>query len=168
MTNLEMISDPVEALKATFRRHASGVAVITLSDTEGNPVGFTATSVTSLGATPPLVSFNVARGSSSWQALSTATHVAVHTLGEDNLELAKRMASDHTKRFSGNDWEFGPFNVPVFDCATSVLFLKVLQIVNVENNAVVICAVDHGMLGVEQRALLYFQRNYVVPGEVLP
>lgn len=167
MTNLEPVNDPVEALKSTFRRHASGVAVITLSDAAGQPVGFTATSVTSLGATPPLISFNVARGSSSWPALESSEYIAMHTLGEENLELAQRMALDHTQRFTHGDWVRGAHNLPIFEAATSILILKKLQIVNVENNAVIIGSVLQGFLGVEQRALLYFQRGYVTPGDRL-
>ncbi len=167
MTELLEITDPVEALKSTFRRHASGVAIITTVDTDGSPVGFTATSVTSLGATPPLVSFNVARGSSSWHALSNASHVAIHTLGKENLTLAKRMAEDHTKRFSFDDWKTGENGLPIFDSATSVLIVRILQIVNVENNAVMIGSVESGLLGVEQLALLYHQRAYVLPGEII-
>ena len=167
MNALVEVTDPVEALKSTFRRHASGVAIITTIDTDGSPIGFTATSVTSLGATPPLVSFNVARGSSSWHALSTASHVAIHTLGADNLALAKRMAEDHTKRFLNQDWEFGVAGLPIFAGATSVLVVKIIQIVNVENNAVMIGSVESGLLGAEQMALLYHQRAYVLPGEVV-
>ncbi len=161
------VSDPVEALKGTFRRHASGVAVLTTLDQAGAPVGFTATSVTSLGANPPLISFNVARGASSWPAISTAKFVAMHTLGEDNLALAKKMAEDHTKRFIDNDWAVGPNGLPVFEGVTSVLIVEILQLVNIEKNAVVIAKVLEGLLGLEQRALLYHERSYVVPGEVL-
>ena len=167
MTNLEPISDAVEALKSTFRRHASGVAVITTMDTDGRPIGFTATSVTSLGATPPLLSFNVARGSSSWHALENAEYVAMHSLGEHNLALAKRMAEDHTKRFEADDWIVGDHGLPLFESATSILIVKKLQIVNIENNAVIIGSIESGYLGVEQRALLYFQRGYIVPGDRL-
>ncbi len=167
MTELLQVTDPVEALKSTFRRHASGVTIITTTDSDGSPVGFTATSVTSLGATPPLVSFNVARGSSSWHALSTTTHVAIHTLGEDNLALAKRMADDHTKRFAANDWKVGEQGLPIFDSATSILIVRILQIVDVENNAVMIGSVESGLLGVEQLALLYHQRSYVLPGQAI-
>ena len=161
------VSDPVEALKSTFRRHASGVAILTTTDAAGAPVGFTATSVTSLGANPPLVSFNVARGASSWQAISEAKFVAMHTLGEANLQLAQRMAADHTKRFTEDDWMVGPHGLPIFYDATSILVLEIIQKVNIENNAVVICKVHEGLLGLEQRALLYHQRSYVVPGDVL-
>lgn len=159
---MKTIDVPVEALKHSFRHHASGVCVITLIDEAGNPVGFTATSVTSLGATPPLVSFNVASGSSTWPSLCKATWVAIHTLGESNQELAVKMASDHTKRFLDDDWAFGPKGLPVFTGATTVLIGAIREIHTVENNAVVIVDALEGLSGIEQRPLLYFQRNYLI------
>ena len=159
---MTVIEDSVDALKNTFRHHASGVAIITLIDEAGKPVGFTATSVTSLGATPPLASFNVASGSSTWPALCKATWVAIHTLGEKNQPLATKMANDHTKRFANDDWTFGPKGLPIFPEATSVLIAGIREIHAVENNAVVIVDVVDGLSGIEQRPLLYFQRNYLV------
>lgn len=154
-------SDQVEALKSAFRRHASGVAIITASDSDGNPVGFTATSVTSLGTNPPLVSFNVARGSSTWPTISTTEHVALHTLGVENVELAKKMSQDHTQRFVDTKWHRGEFDLPILDGVSSVLILKIRECVNIESNAVLVADVLGGFIGTEQRPLLYFQRNYV-------
>lgn len=167
MSDFVFAENPTEALLSAFRRHASGVAVITTVTGEGEPVGFTATSITSLGANPPLVMFSVARGASSWQAISNATHVAVHTLGAKNLELAKRMAADHTQRFAADDWKVGPESLPIFDCATAVLICKVRQIINVEQNAVVIADVINGSVGEPDDALLYYQRGYHSPGSAL-
>lgn len=158
----EIIEDPVEALKNTFRHHASGVSIITMNDEEGNPVGFTATSMTSLGANPPLASFNVASGSSTWPALCKATWVAIHTLGEDNQALAAKMAADHTKRFIDDDWFLGNKGLPIFRGVTSVAIAAIREIHTVENNAVVIADVVEGLIGVEQRPLLYFKRDYLI------
>ncbi|MEN9715051.1 MAG: hypothetical protein RJA35_518 [Actinomycetota bacterium] len=163
MLEFDTTQSPTDALLATFRRHASGVSVITCNDAEGNPVGFTATSMTSLGANPPLIMFSVARGASSWEAISASEYVAVHTLGENNLALAQRMAADHTKRFATDDWEHGPHNVPVFPEVTSVLVAKVREVIHVESNAVVIAGVEVGALGAQQPALLYYQRGYHSP-----
>ena len=165
MKNYE--SDPVAALKQSFRQHASGVSVITMLDASGRPVGFTATSMTSLGANPPLASFNVACGASAWSAIETAEFVAIHTLGARNLELAKRMAADHTKRFATQDWSAGPEGLPIFDDATSVLICRIREIHPVESNAVVIVDILGGFNGDEDRGLLYHQRSYSTPGEVL-
>ncbi len=167
MPNLEPQSDPIEALRATFRRHASGVSVITTVAANGSPVGFTATSMTSLGANPPLASFNVARGSSTWPSIEKAEYVAIHTLGATNLELATRMAADHTQRFVANDWTFGPHGVPIFGAATAILIAKVRQVVNIEANAVVIVDIVEGLLGETDDALLYCQRQYFSPGQAL-
>lgn len=152
--------DSTEALKAAFRRHASGVAVITTNDAEGNPVGFTATSMTSLGSNPPLVTFNVSRGASSWPAISNATYVALHMLGASNRDLAEKMAADNSKRFLDSDWRRSEFDLPVFQNATAVLFGKVREFHHVEQNAVFIVDIISGLTGAEDKALLYNQRAY--------
>lgn len=161
------VTDPTEALRAGFRLHASGVSVITMLTPEGKPAGFTATSMTSLGANPPLASFNVASGSSTWPSLCKAKYVAIHTLGDRNLELAQRMAADHTLRFTKDDWAAGEHGLPIFKDATSVLICEVREIHNVENNAVVIVDVLSGLVGEEAPALLYYQRHYMSPGKSL-
>src|SRR5437588_3303905 len=66
--------DP-DVFRSVFRRHAAGVAVITARG--ASPVGFTATSLTSVAAEPPLLSFAVGTGSSSWPTLAAAAHVGV-------------------------------------------------------------------------------------------
>lgn len=167
MLNYNYQNNPTEALMGAFRRHASGVAVITTNDESGNPVGLTATSMTSLGATPPLIMFSVARGSSSWTAIENAEYVAIHTLGKRNLALAQRMAADHTQRFSANDWERGPQDLPIFPDATAVMIVKIRDVLNIESNAVVVADVIDGALGAEDTGLLYHQRAYAVPGEKL-
>jgi flavin reductase (DIM6/NTAB) family NADH-FMN oxidoreductase RutF len=167
MLNYNCEENPTEALIGAFRRHASGVAVITTNDSGGNPVGLTATSMTSLGATPPLIMFSVARGSSSWTAIEDAEYVAVHTLGKRNLHLAQRMAADHTQRFAPSDWERGPHNLPIFPDATAVMIVKIRDVLNIESNAVVVADVINGALGQEDTGLLYHQRGYAVPGEKL-
>lgn len=153
-------NDPKEALLAFFRRHASGVAVITLIDEEGNPYGFTATSVTSLGAKPPLATFNVASGSSSWKALCESSFVALHTLSEKDMSLAVKMSSPHELRFVDSDWVRGPHDLPIFEQASSVAIGKIREIHNVESNAVVIVDIEQGFVGESSGALLYHQREY--------
>ncbi len=155
-----------DALLDTFRRHAAGVAVITTTFRD-QPVGFTATSITSLGAKPPLIMFSVAKGASSYEPMLHAEHIALHTLGKRNLALAQRMAADHTQRFATSDWELGPHGVPVFPAATSVLIVKIREVIEIESNAVVIGEVLTGATGEEDEALLYQKRAYYLPGERL-
>jgi flavin reductase (DIM6/NTAB) family NADH-FMN oxidoreductase RutF len=165
---LQEIKDSTEALKEAFRRHASGVCLITLNNPDGDPVGFTATSVTSLGSNPALVTFNVARGASSWSALREAKYVAISMLHENSLALAQKMAADHTKRFIEDDWyKETNHDLPVFKKVNAVLICKVRQYVEVESNAVFIVEIESGLLAEELPSLLYHQRGYVIPGDRL-
>lgn len=153
------------ALRAVFRLHASGVAVITALDGTGNPLGFTATSVTSLGSNPPLVSFNIAQGSSSFPHLVPDSKVAIHTLGTQNLDLAQRMAGPKELRFASQDWEIGQDGIPVFQSATSYLIGTIREVFSVESNAVVVVAVESAHVNPEEQdPLLYFQRGYLSTG----
>jgi flavin reductase (DIM6/NTAB) family NADH-FMN oxidoreductase RutF len=86
-------------------------------------------------------------------------------LGENNLELARKMAEDHSKRFLGSDWEFSEFGLPVFKEATAVLFVKVREFHAIEQNAVFITEVVSGKLGTNDKALLYNQRSYFAPAD---
>ena len=156
-----------DALKSTFRSHASGVAIITSHDDEGRPIGFTATSVTSLGSNPPLVSFNIARGSSSYPQLIVGREVALHTLCAKNLELAQRMAGPKEERFTGDDYELVD-KLPIFTSASSVLIGRVRERFEVEANAVVVLDILHGTEPMDQaRPLLYYQRGYLTATERL-
>ena len=165
MLDPKINQDSSEALKAAFRRHASGVSVITTNDATGLPVGFTATSMTSLGSNPALVTFNVSRGASSWPAISTAKHVALHMLGAKNLDLAQKMAADNTKRFIDSDWARSEFDLPVFQNVSAVLFGKVREFHHVEQNAVFIIEIISGTTGSDDKALLYNQRAYFTTSE---
>jgi hypothetical protein len=165
---MELITDSTDALKQAFRRHASGVCVITLKDPAGSPVGFTATSVTSLGSEPALATFNVARGASSWPAVSTSEFVAIQMLNESSLELAHKMSQDHTKRFLDDDWyAHETTGLAIFNNVNAVLIGKIIERHEVASNAVIVVEIIEGLLAEELPSLLYHQRGYVLPGQRL-
>jgi flavin reductase (DIM6/NTAB) family NADH-FMN oxidoreductase RutF len=155
-----------DALKATFRRHASGVAIVTSSTSAGEPIGFTATSVTSLGSNPPLVTFNIAQGSSSYPHLTVGKLVAIHTLGTENLGLAQLMAGPKELRFA-DGFQVGPESTPLLTDATAILLARVRSKHEVENNAVVVLDALEAFENGPAEPLLYFQRGYLTTGQRL-
>jgi flavin reductase (DIM6/NTAB) family NADH-FMN oxidoreductase RutF len=90
--------DP-EEFRSTFRHHAGGVVVITL-DAGFGPVGFTATSLTSVSGAPPLVSFAIGHSTSSWPHLIEAGSVVVNFLSHDQQEIATIFATSDIDRFA--------------------------------------------------------------------
>lgn len=155
--------DDIEAFKQAFRRHAAGVAVVTTLLPNGAPAGFTATSLSSLAAVPPLATFNMAQVSSAWPAMTVGNHVIIHTLGPRTRHHAQRMASDRDQRFADGSFETGPHGIPVLRDATSWMLGRIAQVHPVESNAVVVVQIEGGELGVEDEALLYHERQYQKP-----
>ncbi|MGW1541659.1 flavin reductase family protein [Streptomyces sp. NPDC002309] len=147
-------------LRAVFRRHAAGVAVITARGAAG-PVGFTATSLTSVSAEPPLVSFGTGTGSSSWPALSVAGHVGVHILGEHQRELAATFARSGADRFAApTGWREGPEGVPVLDGVLAWMVCRVHARVPAGDHRLVLAEVVGGDPAGEGRPLLYHQGRF--------
>ncbi len=70
------------------------------------------------------------------------------------------MAADHTQRFASDDWQFDDRGLPIIEGVSSVLILRIREIVNIEANAVLIGDVVDGFVGAEQHPLVYFQRGY--------
>lgn len=155
------------ALKAIFRNHASGIAIMTSRTAAGEPIGFTASSVTSLGSNPPLVSVNIAQGSSSYPHLQIGTKVALHTLDAQTLHLAKRLAGPRESRFDGTEVS-GPFELPIFEQCPSILIAEVIKRFEVESNAVLVLAVADGKVNrIPDQPLIYFQRAWHTIGDKL-
>ena len=112
-TNLPKALHGLDAFKQAFRRHAAGVAVVTARTPEGEPVGFTATSLASLAAVPPLASFNMSRVSSAWPAVENTDYVIIHMLGTHNRDVAELLAGPKDLRFDGDHWSAGPHDIPL-------------------------------------------------------
>jgi flavin reductase (DIM6/NTAB) family NADH-FMN oxidoreductase RutF len=129
--------DPV-VFRSAFRRHAAGVAVITAAGPEG-PAGFTATSLTSVAAEPPLLSFGISLGASSWPAVAEAEYVGVHILGDHQEELAAVFARSGADRFGPpTAWTAGPYGVPLLDGVPAWLIGRVLSRVPAGDHRIVV------------------------------
>ncbi|HEY9374327.1 flavin reductase family protein [Streptomyces sp.] len=148
-----------DLLRSVFRQHAAGVAVITAHG--DRPVGFTATSLNSVSAEPPLISFGVGTGSSSWPVLSEAEHIGVHILGEHQSELATTFARSGADRFAApTSWRLGPEGVPLLDGVLAWLVARVVAKVPAGDHRIVIAEVVEGDPRGEGRPLLYHQGRF--------
>ncbi|MEU1203341.1 flavin reductase family protein [Streptomyces sp. NPDC005813] len=149
-----------DLLRSVFRRHAAGVAVITAAGDSG-PVGFTATSLTSVSAEPPIVSFGIGTGASSWPAMSATGHVGVHVLGEHQQELAATFAKSGADRFGApTRWREGPEGVPVLDDVLAWLVCRVVARVPAGDHRIVLAEVVVGDHSGPGRPLVYHQGRF--------
>jgi flavin reductase (DIM6/NTAB) family NADH-FMN oxidoreductase RutF len=150
-----------DLFRSLLCRHAAGVVVITARG--DRPTGFTATSFTSVSLRPPLVSFCLDRSSSSWPAVSTAGHVAVHVLTDAQEELARTFAAHGVDRFAApTRWRNGRHGVPLLADVLAVLICRVVERVLAGDHTIVLAepvAGEHGT----GAPLLYHMGRYLRP-----
>lgn len=90
-------------LRAVLGRFASGVTVITAPPGEGEdgPAGFACQSFASLSLDPPLVTFMVARTSTTWPRIARAGVFCVNILGAEQGALCRGFAVSGADKFAG-------------------------------------------------------------------
>ncbi len=148
-----------EAFRSIFRRHPAGVAVVALREGD-RPVGFTATSVISVSADPPLLAFSVADTSSSWQALTGATSLTVSFLGAEQVDVSARFATRGVDRFAGVAWHWLPTGEPVLDDVPAWVRGGVVERLAVGSSVLVVVRVEESAQGGPEAPLVYHDRAY--------
>ena len=94
-------NDQMRDVMGTF---CTGVTVISGMDDNGNPVGFTAQSLTSLSLDPPLISISPARTSTTWPLIRSNGAFCVNVLSEDQRHVSGAFARSGGDKFSGLEW----------------------------------------------------------------
>jgi len=104
----------------------TGVAVITTQGPDGEPVGLTCNSFSSVSLDPPLVAWSLRLASKSIDVFREARGFTINVLGEDQAALSGRFASStNATRFDGVSHAKGCLGSPViegcvanFQCST--------------------------------------------------
>lgn len=86
-------------MRAVCGNFVTGVTVVTTS-LDGNPVGVTINSFTSVSLTPPLILFCIHQASTIRSALRRSGVFAVTILAEDQAELCRNFAKQTTARIT--------------------------------------------------------------------
>ncbi|MFI9049363.1 flavin reductase family protein [Streptomyces sp. NPDC053427] len=98
--------DPAE-FRSVLGHFASGITVITAPG-EAGPAGFACQSFASLSLDPPLVTFMVARTSTTWPVIARAGVFCVNILGAEQGELCRGFAVSGGDKFAGVPYTAAP------------------------------------------------------------
>ncbi len=147
-------------MRGAFRRYPTGVAVITAAGPDG-PVGLTASSVASVAADPPALSFSV-MGTHSARALLAAPSFVVHLLGTRHTGLARHFARSGGERFTPDQgWSTLPTGEPILFDAVAALRGEPLHLVPVGGSTLVVANVLEVFHGPEDRPLIHHSRQFM-------
>lgn len=149
-----------EALKAAFRSHPAGVAIITATTPDG-PVGLTASSVASVAVDPAAIMFSVTRATGSAGAILSADTFVVHLIDDEHSALAQSFATSGADRFTPEQgWTALDTGEPHLDTARAALRCRALHTIAVGTSTVVIAEVLEVLTGTQGRPLVYVDRRF--------
>lgn len=139
---------------------ATGVTIITAMDAQGNPIGLTANSFTSVSLDPPLLLVCVANNAGSAPVLRDAERFAVNVLQIGQQPTSNRFAGKGEDRFANTPWEVGEFGTPVltgslssFECARDAVH-------DGGDHFILVGRVLKAMFEPRRDPLLYFRGKY--------
>ncbi len=156
--------DPdAEANSRKFRdvlgRFCTGVTVVT-SMSNGEPVGMTCQSFSSVSLDPPLVLFCPAKSSRAWPQMQRAGYFCVNLLSHDQLDLSNAFARTGADKFAGVSWRPSATGAPLLDGVLGWVDCTVYAVHEAGDHYVVIGRVMD--LGVEEapHPLLFYRGRY--------
>jgi flavin reductase (DIM6/NTAB) family NADH-FMN oxidoreductase RutF len=92
---------------------ATGVAVATTLDENGQRAGMTISSFSSVSLDPPLVLWSIANDSVSYDAFMSAEYFAVNILAMSQNDISTRFAQSGNDKFEGLECREGIGGVPI-------------------------------------------------------
>ena len=102
---------------AEYRRalscFATGVAVVTTRESDGERLGMTISSFNSVSLDPPLVLWSIAKDALSYDKFSAADHFAVNVLAMHQKDVSARFARSGADKFEGLDCREGISGIPI-------------------------------------------------------
>ena len=149
-----------ETYRRVFREYAGDVIVVTLDGSDG-PHGFTATSLTSVSAQPPIVSFVINEASSSWPALREATTAVINLLDASHTDIARTFATHGADRFgAATPWHRLATGEPVLTLAPIALRVEITHRIPAGEQHVVLAQVSDVRVVGTREPLLYWAGDY--------
>src|SRR5690349_3372134 len=134
--------DPEAAARARKFRDVlglfcSGVTVVT-SMSDGEPVGMTCQSFSSVSLEPPLVMFSPAKTSRAWPLMQRAGYFCVNILAAGQEDLSNGMATKGVDKFEGVGWQTAATGAPLLDGVLGYVDCTVHQVVEAGDHYLVI------------------------------
>ncbi|MGW1279932.1 flavin reductase family protein [Streptomyces tsukubensis] len=141
---------------------ATGVVAVVGRDTAtGEPVGMVANSFVLASASPPLISFCMARTSSSWPRMRGSGRIGVVVLSEAQRAVSAGLAGRGRDKFRDLEWTESPSGLPVPVGGLAELECEVTAELPAGDHEIVLCRVVRTeLLPCDEGPLLSYRGGY--------
>jgi flavin reductase (DIM6/NTAB) family NADH-FMN oxidoreductase RutF len=146
-----------------FRRvlshFATGVTILTTSDTDGRPTGLTVSAFCSVSLDPPQILVCVDHKSQSYPALRDGEAFAVNILTTDHEHISRRFATTRLDKFEGVAYRLGKLGVPLIEGALAQLECRTVSR-HVEGDHTILVGRVEAAGNAAGEPLLYYRGQY--------
>jgi flavin reductase ActVB len=138
---------------------ATGVTIVTTSDSDGRPTGLTASAFTSVSLDPPLILVCVDHKSQSYPALRERGRFAVNILHSGQQAASRRFASTRLDKFDEVPFRMSAMNLPLIDDALTQLECVTVRTHVEGDHTIFVGRVEHVHVG-SGEPLVYYRGQY--------
>ncbi len=154
-----MTIDPGE-FRTTLGNFATGVTIITSRTAEGDPLGMTANSFSSVSLDPPLVLFSMDRRAMGLRNYQVAGHFAVNILARDQEHLSGRFARTAGDKWAGIQYETWQTGSPILSGALANFDCRLWQSYDGGDHVIFVGEVVQNAFDPDKDPLLFFRGRY--------
>ncbi|MCA8142733.1 flavin reductase [Burkholderia multivorans] len=152
-------------LRDAFGAFMTGVTIVTTARDDGQPLGFTANSFSSVSLDPALLLVSIAKTSSNFQTFSTAGHFAINILAEGQTELSNRFARPSENRFADVGWHLSAHRNPLIDDVSAWFDCTTHEVIDAGDHAIIIGKVE-AFHSAGYAGLGYYRGGYFTPAKL--
>lgn len=130
------------ALRGAFGQYTTGVVVVTAMTPDWRRIGLTANSFTSVSLVPPLISFCVARSSTTLPDLLRAHNFGVNVLAAHQQTVANTFARSGGDKYLDVPHHLNPRGIPMINDTVAQFDCRIDNVVEAGDHVIVLGAVD--------------------------
>ena len=160
MQNSKSLSITPEMFREATGSFATGVTIVTTRTAQGEPVGITANSFTSVSLDPPLVLFGIARRAFSAPLFEKADGYAINILTAAQFPLANRFARAGTDKWNGVAFTPGIDGCPLIDGALSCIECRPYATYDGGDHLIMVGRTVRISRGSDCAPLLFYRRSF--------
>jgi flavin reductase (DIM6/NTAB) family NADH-FMN oxidoreductase RutF len=131
-------------MRQTLAHFGTGVVIICASDDRNEPAGMAMNSFSSVSMDPPLISFCVDHGSTTWPKIAAANAFSVNILSETQASLGRKFSKRGINRFANVEWQPGKISgAPLLLDSTAWLECEIYEEVPAGDHQLILARIKH-------------------------
>ncbi len=140
--------------------YPTGVAVVTGTSPEGEPIGMVVGTFTAVSMDPPLVAFMPTTNSGTYAMMRDSSAYCINVLAHDQRDLCSHMAVPRPGKFDDIEWSRSPLGAPALSDVVARIHVTPDREVDAGDHYIVLCAVTDMEVVRPVTPLLFFQGGY--------